>query len=80
LIRPGIIAGMIFAFLQSFGDVSISLFLTDARNNTLPLTIMSFLEYYPDPTVAAMSSLVTLGSLALAIGLERLAGLRRTLG
>jgi putative spermidine/putrescine transport system permease protein len=80
LIRPGIIAGMIFAFLQSFGDVSISLFLTDARNNTLPLTIMSFLEYYPDPTVAAMSSLVTLASLGLAIGLERLAGLRRTLG
>jgi putative spermidine/putrescine transport system permease protein len=79
LVRPGIIAGMIFAFLQSFGDVSISLFLTDARNNTLPLTIMSFLEHYPDPTVAAMSSLVTLGSLALAIGLERLAGLRRAM-
>jgi putative spermidine/putrescine transport system permease protein len=80
LVRPGLIAGMIFAFLQSFGDVPISLFLTDARNNTLPLTIMSFLEYSVDPTVAAMSSLVTLGSLALAIGLERLAGLRRALG
>jgi putative spermidine/putrescine transport system permease protein len=80
LASPGIIAGMIFAFLQSFGDVPISLFLTDARNNTLPLTIMSFLEYSVDPTVAAMSSLVTLASLALAIGLERLAGLRRALG
>jgi putative spermidine/putrescine transport system permease protein len=80
LVRPGIIAGMIFAFLQSFGDVPISLFLTDARNNTLPLTIMSYLEYSVDPTVAAMSSLVTLASLALAIGLERLTGLRRALG
>jgi putative spermidine/putrescine transport system permease protein len=80
LVRPGLIAGMIFAFLQSFGDVPISLFLTDARNNTLPLTIMSYLEYNVDPTVAAMSSLVTLASLLLALGLERLAGLRRALG
>jgi putative spermidine/putrescine transport system permease protein len=79
LVRPGILAGMIFAFLQSFGDVSVSLFLTDARNNTLPLTIMSFLEQYPDPTVAAMSSLVTLGCLGVAIFLERLAGLRRVM-
>lgn len=80
LVRPGLIAGMIFAFLQSFGDVPISLFLTDARNNTLPLTIMSYLEYSVDPTVAAMSSLVTIASLVLALGLERLAGLRRALG
>jgi len=80
LVRPGLVAGMIFAFLQSFGDVPISLFLTDARNSTLPLTIMSYLEYSVDPTVAAMSSLVTIGSLILAVGLERLAGLRKALG
>jgi putative spermidine/putrescine transport system permease protein len=41
---------------------------------------MSYLEYNVDPTVAAMSSLVTLASLLLALGLERLAGLRRALG
>ncbi len=80
LARPGIIAGVIFGFLQSFGDVPISLFLTDARNNTLPLAIMSYLEYSVDPSVAAMSSLVTVGSLALALGLERLVGLRRAIG
>lgn len=80
LARPGIIAGIIFGFLQSFGDVPISLFLTDARNNTLPLAIMSYLEYSVDPSVAAMSSLVTVGSLALAFGLERLVGLRRAIG
>lgn len=80
LVKPGVMAGAIFAFLQSFGDVPISMFLTDARNNTLPLAIMSYLEYSADPTVAAMSSMVTLASLALAIGLERLVGLRRALG
>lgn len=63
LIRPGIAAGMIFAFLQSFGDVPISLFLADARNTTLPLSIMAYLQYSVDPSVAAISSLVTLASL-----------------
>lgn len=77
LARPGLIAGMIFAFLQSFGDVPISLFLTDARTNTLPLAIMSYLEYSVDPSVAAISSIVTVGSLTLALMLERLVGLRR---
>jgi putative spermidine/putrescine transport system permease protein len=79
LAKPGILAGMIFAFLQSFGDVPISLFLTDARNSTLPLTIMSYLEYSVEPTVAAISSLVTIASLSLALALERLIGLRRVL-
>jgi putative spermidine/putrescine transport system permease protein len=77
LLRPGILAGMIFAFLQSFGDVPISMFLTDARNNTLPLAIMAFLEYNTDPTVAAISSMVTVACLVLALLLERLFGLRR---
>jgi putative spermidine/putrescine transport system permease protein len=77
LLRPGIVAGMIFAFLQSFGDVPISMFLTDARNNTLPLVIMAYLEYNVDPTVAAISSMVTVACLALALLLERLFGLRR---
>jgi putative spermidine/putrescine transport system permease protein len=80
LAMPGIAAGMTFGFLQSFGDVPISLFLTNARNNTLPLSIMSYLEYSVDPSVAAMSSLVTVGSLLLALGLERLVGLRRVVG
>jgi putative spermidine/putrescine transport system permease protein len=80
LLRPGIIAGMIFAFLQSFGDVPVSLFLNDARNNTLPLAILAYLEYNVDPTVAAISSMVTVACLAVALLLERLFGLRQAVG
>ena len=79
LIMPGIVAGMIFAFLQSFGDVPISIFLSDARNTTLPLSIMAYLQYSIDPSVAAISSMVTIGSLGLALALERLVGLRHAL-
>ena len=80
LAMPGIAAGMLFAFLQSFGDVPVSLFLADARNMTLPLAIMGYLEYSADPSVAAMSSLVTIVSLAAALLLERSFGLRKALG
>jgi putative spermidine/putrescine transport system permease protein len=80
LARPGIVAGMIFAFLQSFGDVPISMFLIDARNSTLPLAIMAHLEHNANPGVAAISSLVTIGSLALALTLERLVGLKSAFG
>jgi len=79
-LRPGIIAGMIFAFIISFDNVSISLFLASAKTNTLPLSLMSYIEYNLDPSVAAVSTLLILMALAAAIALERLAGLRRTLG
>lgn len=79
-LRPGIIAGMIFAFIISIDNVSISLFLASAKTNTLPLSLMSYIEYNLDPSVAAVSTLLIIMALAAAIALERLAGLRHTLG
>lgn len=79
-LRPGIVAGVIFGFIISFDNVSISLFLANAKTNTLPLSLMSYIEYNPDPSVAAVSTLLIAMALVAAIVLERLAGLRRTLG
>jgi putative spermidine/putrescine transport system permease protein len=80
LIRPGLIAGAIFSFILSFDDVTVSLFLIDARTGTLPIAIMSYLEYSFDPSVAAISSLMIIVTLVLALSLERLFGLKRLLG
>jgi putative spermidine/putrescine transport system permease protein len=77
---PGIVAGMIFAFIISFDNVSISLFLASAKTNTLPLTLMSYIEYNLDPSVAAVSTLLIAMALCAAVVLERSAGLRRVLG
>lgn len=79
-LTPGLVAGMIFAFVISFDNISISLFLANARTNTLPLSLMSYVEYNLDPSVAAVSTLLIAMALAAAIVLERSAGLRRTLG
>jgi putative spermidine/putrescine transport system permease protein len=80
LVRPGVIAGTLFAFIVSFDNVSVSLFLTTARTNTLPLAILNYVEYNFDPSIAAISTILIVISLGAALLLERLVGLRRVLG
>ena len=80
LIRPGIAAGTIFSFIISFDNVPVSLFLTDARTNTLPLAMMSYLEYNFDPSVAAISAMLIGLSVGASLLLEHLFGLKRVLG
>lgn len=80
LIRPGLIAGMLFAFILSFDNVSVSLFLTNVRTNTLPLAMLNYVEYNFDPSIAAIASMLVFFSIGSAVLLERLVGLKRLLG
>jgi putative spermidine/putrescine transport system permease protein len=80
LIKPGIVAGMAFAFILSFDDIAITLFLVDANTSTLPVAILSYLQYNFDPSIAAISSISILLTLALAFVLERIFGLQKLLG
>jgi putative spermidine/putrescine transport system permease protein len=54
-IRPGIVAGALFGFVMSFGNLEMSLFLVGAGRTTLPIAILQYLEWKIDPTVAAAS-------------------------
>lgn len=65
LIRGGVIAGAASAFLISFDNISLSLFIT--RGDTLPLRLMQQLLAYADPSVAAISTLLVLASLACMV-------------
>lgn len=80
LVRSGVYAGMLFALIVSFDNVSMSLFLTTARTNTLPLAIMNYVEYNFDPSIAAISTLLVAISLGTAVLLERAVGLRSVVG
>ncbi|MGE0340019.1 MAG: ABC transporter permease [Xanthobacteraceae bacterium] len=63
LIKGGVMAGGITAFLISFDNISVSLF--TARGDTLPLRLLQQLRGYIDPSVAAISTLLIIGSLVL---------------
>ena len=54
-IRPGIVAGALFGFVMSFGNLEMSLFLVGPGRTTLPIAILQYLEWKIDPTVAAVS-------------------------
>jgi len=65
LIRGGVIAGGISAFLISLDNVSLSLFIT--RGDTLPLRLMQQLLFYADPSIAAMATILLVLSLGLLV-------------
>lgn len=80
VLMPNIVAGGIFAVVTSFGNITLSIFLSGATTVTLPVRIFSFVESSYDPTVAAVSGcviFVTLGTILIA---ERLVGMSKVIG
>jgi putative spermidine/putrescine transport system permease protein len=76
-LAPAFLTAGLFAFLASMDNYPISIFLTDARNKTLPIKMLQYLEQQPDPTLAAISTgLILLALIALMIG-SRTVGLNR---
>lgn len=77
LIRPGVLAGAFIAFMSSFDNVPVSLFLRDARTDMLPIRMWQDLEGRLDVTIAAMSTVIIAVTLALMLVMERATGLSR---
>jgi putative spermidine/putrescine transport system permease protein len=72
LIRPGVIAGALLAFVASWDDVVIALFISGTRSATLPKRMWEGLRSEIDPTIAAVSTLLVALSVALMVVLELL--------
>lgn len=75
LAAPGVLAGMIFAFVHSFDDVNLSLFVARPGERPLTVAILSFLEFGFAPTLAAVSILSMLVPLALVALFGRFVGI-----
>ncbi|ANF59538.1 ABC transporter permease [Halotalea alkalilenta] len=54
-ILPGVVAGALFGFVSSFGNLEMSLFLVGPGRTTLPISILQYLQWRIDPTIAAVS-------------------------
>jgi len=65
LLRAGILSAALFAFLASFDDVVVALFLCGSRATTLPKRIWDGILQEVDPTIAAVASLLALLSVLL---------------
>lgn len=71
-----LLAGLILAFIISFAEVTVTIFMTGPAHITLPVRIYNYLTDQIDPTVAAISSMLIALSLVLVVILDRLGGLR----
>ncbi|WDM21816.1 ABC transporter permease [Paenibacillus polymyxa] len=74
-IRSGIIAAILIAFLESFNNVDISVFMTGPGFSTLPIQMLTYVENYFDPTIAAISVMLMILTGILMFLIERLMGL-----
>jgi len=76
-ILPGFISGALFAFIASFDNYPVSIFLVDVRTKTLPIQLLNYLEISPDPTLAAVSTCLIVLTILVLVLCDRLVGLRR---
>lgn len=76
LIKVGIFVGALFAFISSFGEFIMALFLTTGRMTTLPVQIFTSLKYEISPVVAAVSMLFIALTILIIGTSAALAGLK----
>jgi putative spermidine/putrescine transport system permease protein len=75
LLKPGLFTGALYAFMISFVEVPISVFLVGSGRATFPVEIFNALQFDFEPSVLAVSTLVTLLSLAVVLLVQKVLGL-----
>jgi len=74
LILPGVISGALFAFITSFDEVVVVLFLAGFEQRTIPRQMWAGIREQISPTILAVATLLITFSIVLMTVLE---GLRR---
>lgn len=72
LIRPGVLAGALFAFITSFDELIVALFVSGTTAVTLPRRMWEGIRFEIDPTIAAVSTILVAFSGALLLTAELL--------
>ncbi|MDP0930304.1 ABC transporter permease [Paracoccus onubensis] len=76
-IAPGMVGGLLFAFLLSFDEVTISIFLSLPGATTLPSEIFGYASQGDDPLVTAISGFMILFAALFVLVVEKLFGVLR---
>lgn len=77
LALPAILAGCFIAFMFSFDNVAMSLFLSDARTEVLPIRLWNLIENLLDVRAAAVAGVLIAFTILLALLMEKLLGVSR---
>ena len=72
LILPGVISGALFAFITSFDEVVVVMFVGSTNQKTLPWQMFTGLREQISPTILAVATILVAISIALLVTLELL--------
>ncbi len=75
LLKPGVVAALIFSFTTSFDNVVVSIYLIGGDTVTLPIRIFTYLEWQFDPSIAAISTIFVSVTTIVIVAVERLTGI-----
>jgi putative spermidine/putrescine transport system permease protein len=78
-IRTGVVGGWLLAFIQSFDELTMTVFVATPGTTTLPVAMYNQISQTIDPLITAASTVLILGTLAVMLLLDRLVGLDRVL-
>ena len=74
LIKPGLISAAILAFIYTFGNLQVAVFLVGPTTTTVPVKIFSAMEFTDDPSVAAVAAINILLVMAFVIIAQKYLG------
>ena len=74
-ISSGIVAAFMLAFINSFNNIPVSMFLSGPGVRTLPTALMNYIEYFYDPTVSAVSVLLMAATIVIIFVVEKTLGI-----
>jgi putative spermidine/putrescine transport system permease protein len=80
LIIPGVAGGWMIAFINSFDELTMSIFVASASTETLPVKMYNHIANTIDPLLASVSTVLIVLTLVLMLVLDRFYGLDRVLG
>ena len=72
LILPGVISGALFAFITSFDEVVVVLFVGSYRQRTIPWQMFSGIREHISPTILAVATILVIVSIGLLFSVELL--------
>ena len=77
LILPGVVSGWVLAFITSFDEVTMTVFIASPATTTLPVRMFLYIQDNIDPLVTSVSAVLIFMTAILMIALDRLYGLDR---
>ena len=72
LITPGVISGALFAFITSFDEVVVVLFVGSVKQRTIPWAMFSGIREQISPTILAVATILIMFSVVLLASIEML--------